>query len=85
MRTDQAKRLTKLAAKKIGNPVYVTHTIAYHNFSEDHSIEYRVTYFWSNSDCEGINFTSWNEAETFLKNLALKGLPNVQESDADAL
>lgn len=87
MRTDQAKRLTKLAAKKIGNSVYVEHTVAYHTYLEEehYNIRYSITYFYSDSDCKILDFDSWTKAEAFIKNLALKGLPDVQESDAASL
>lgn len=88
MRTDQAKRLTKLAAKKIGNSVSVKHQIWCHPrdnvFDKDtQTNEYTVSYF--TPECEQKDFKSWQEAEAFLKNLALKGAPSVQEPDADAV
>jgi hypothetical protein len=79
MRTDQAKRLSRLAGKNIGHTIYVDHTIAYHNNYDapHHAVNYRVTYFTSNDDCEGVNFQTWTEAEAFLRQLALKGVPDV--------
>lgn len=77
MQNDTAKRLCKLAAQKIGNPVYISHSVSYHTYSKEHQVIYRVTYFRSQTDCKGINFNTWDEAYRFLKKLSLEGIPNV--------
>lgn len=85
MQTDTAKRLCRLASKKTGFTVYADHSVSYHTSTKNHVIEYRVTYFYSDHVCEGKSFSSWDEAYKFLKQLALEGLPDVQEPDANAL
>ena len=88
MQKETAMRLCKLAAEKTGYTIYVEQSVAY--YARDygnphHSTGYRVTYFYSVDDCEGVNFENWTEAAEFLKRLALGGLPDVQEHNADAL
>jgi hypothetical protein len=80
METTRAKRLAKLAAKKIGNSVKVEHYVWFHPKNNKFDIDkvtngYKVAYFAP--ECIQKDFDTWAETEAFLKQLALKGLPNV--------
>ena len=79
MQNETAERLTRLAATKTGYTVVVEHHVAYYPDMESnkHKTEYHVAYFFNESQCKVESFSSWTAAHSFLKQLTLRGLPNV--------